>query len=142
MPKGKGTKPRDVARRFRPTFLTDADGRFPVVRGLKYQNACYISELGGEANLSHMERTLVKRIVHLSYLVELKEAVLIGGGALDVNEYITAVNCLSGLLSKIGLKRRAKLLPSLKDYLNANTKPEPVKEAPSPAPSGHNKEDA
>ena len=126
MPKGKGTKPREVARRFRETFLTDLDGRYPVVRGLKYRHACYTSDLGGTANLSAMEQTLVKRIVHLEHLVEQKESALIGGAAVDISEYLSAVNCLSGLLSKIGLKRRARNV-SLKDVLQ-----QPAQSGPQP----------
>ena len=130
---GKGTKPREVARRFRPSFLSDLDGRYPVVRGLKYRFACYTSDLGGTATLSAMEQTIVKRIVHLEHLVEQKESALIAGTVTDITEYLASVNCLSGLLNRIGLKRRAKQL-SLKDYLNHANKPEPVA-APSPAPS-------
>lgn len=131
MPKGKGTKPRTVARRFRPSFLSDLDGRYPVVRGLKYRYGCYLSDLGGTANLSTMEQTIVKRIVHLEHLVEQKESAIIRGTATDITEYIASVNCLSGLLNRIGLKRRSKQI-SLRDYLNA--KPEPLT-APSPAPT-------
>lgn len=131
MPKGKGTKPRTVARRFRPSFLSELDGRYPVVRGLKYRYGCYLSDLGGGTNLSTMEQTIIKRIVHLEHLVEQKESALIAGTGTDINEYLASVNCLSGLLSKIGLKRRAKQL-SLKDYLSAKPEPTP---APSPAPA-------
>lgn len=118
MPKGKGTKPRTVARRFRPSFLSDLDGRYPVVRGLKYRYGCYLSDLGGTANLSTMEQTIIKRIVHLEHLVEQKESALIAGAGTNINEYLASINTLSGLLSKLGLRRRAKPL-SLKDYLNA-----------------------
>jgi hypothetical protein len=128
MPKGKGTKPRQVAKRFRPSFLSDLDGRYPVVRGLKQRLACYLSDLGGPANLSTMEATVVKRIVHLEHLVEQKESAIIRGTATDITEYIASVNCLSGLLNRIGLKRRSKQI-SLRDYLNA--KPE----SPPPAPT-------
>ena len=46
--------------------------------------------------------------------------------------YLSAINVLSGLYSKVGMKRRAKTL-SLKDYLS--NKPEPQL-APQPAPLG------
>lgn len=134
MPKGKGTKPRAVARRFRPSFLSDLDGRYPVVRGLKYRYGSYLADLGGVATLSTMEQTIVKRIVHLEHLVEQKESALIAGTGTDINEYLSSVNCLSGLLNRIGLKRRAKQL-SLKDYLNHANKPEPPV-APSPRKEG------
>lgn len=129
MPKGQGTKPREVARRFRPTFLSDLDGRYPVVRGLKYRYACYTSDLGGTANLSHMEQTAVKRIVHLEHLVEQKESSLIRGDAIDINEYLHTVTCLSSLLSKIGFKRRAKIV-SLKEIFNQP--PAPQTQEPQP----------
>lgn len=119
MPKGKGTKPRQVAKRFRPSFLSDLDGRYPVVRGLKQRFACYLSDLGGAASLSTMEQTIVKRIVHLEHLVEQKESALIAGAGTNINEYLASINTLSGLLSRIGLKRRAKML-SLKDYLSSS----------------------
>lgn len=134
MPRGKGTKPRTVDKRFRPGFIADLDGRYPVVRGLKHRLACYLSDLGGPANLSHMEQTVVKRIVHLEHLVEQKESAIIRGTATDIHEYIASVNCLSGLLNRIGLKRRAKKI-SLHDYLDAKRQPEPQQPAPLPAPS-------
>ena len=121
---GKGTKPREVARRFRLSFLSDLDGRYPVVRGPKYRYGCYLADLGGEQNLSTMEQTLVKRIVHLEHLVEQKESVLLRGGAFDVHGYLAAINTLGGLLSKIGLKRRARQI-SLKDYLANSQQPAP-----------------
>lgn len=132
MSKGKGTKPRTVDKRFRPGFIADLDGRYPVVRGLKHRFACYLADLGGAANLSHMEQTVVKRIVHLEHLVEQKESSLIRGESVEVHSYLASVNTLLGLLSKIGLKRRAKTL-SLKDYLTHAHKQEP-QSAPSPAP--------
>ncbi len=138
MPKGKGTKPRTVARRFRPSFLSDLDGRYPVVRGLKYRLGCYLSDLGGAANLSTMEQTIVKRIVHLEHLVEQKESTLIAGTGINLNEYLASINTLSNLLSRIGLKRRAKSI-SLKDYLN-NSKPEPPL-APKPGDDAHNEKE-
>ena len=122
---GNGTKPRNVAPRYRPSFLSDLDGRYPVARGLKYRLKCYVSDLGGIETLSRMEETLVKRIVHLEHFVELKESALVNGGPMAVGEYLLAVNCLSGLLSKIGLKRRAKQI-SLTDYLHDKTVPKPT----------------
>jgi hypothetical protein len=132
MPKGKGTKPRTVARRFRPSFLSDLDGRYPVVRGLKQRFACYLADLGGMSNLSTMEQTIVKRIVHLEHLVEQKESALLAGTGTNINEYLASINTLSGLLSKLGLRRRAKTL-SLKDYLTA-----PHLQEPQPGVRAHN----
>jgi len=116
MPRGKGTKPRTVDKRFRPGFIADLDGRYPVVRGLKHRFACYLADLGGMENLSHMEQTVVKRIVHLEHLVEQKESSLIRGESVEVHTYLACVNSLSGLLSKLGLKRRARPI-SLSDYM-------------------------
>ena len=113
MPKGKGTKPRAVARRFRPSFLSDLDGRYPVVRGLKQRFACYLSDLGGTANLSTMEQTIIKRIVHLEHLVEQKESALLAGTGANINEYLASVNTLSGLSAKLGFRRPRTAHPGL-----------------------------
>jgi len=113
-----------VPRRYKGGFLSELDGRSPDVRGLKYRRACLISDLGGSTNISRMEEHLVDRIVHLIYLAEEQELALVAGKKITVHEYLAAVTTLTSLLSKLGLKRRAKSI-SLKDYLNAQ-----------PAPSG------
>lgn len=131
-PGQKSDKSITVPPRYKGGFLKDLDGRAPVVRGLRYRRACLQSDLGGTANLSTMEHTIIDRIVHLIYLAEETELALASGNKIHVADYLSTINCLSGLLSKVGLKRRVKQI-SLKDYLN--NKPESISAPKQPAPS-------
>jgi hypothetical protein len=120
-----------VPRRYKGGYLDDLDGRSPDVRGVRYVRACLESDLGGAANISRMESSLVDRSAFLIYLAEEMELAVLRKKPIHVTEYLAVVNSLSGLLSRLGLRRRAKTL-SLKDYLSS-AKPEPPT-APSPAP--------
>ncbi len=122
-----------VPRRYKGGYLDDLDGRSPDVRGVKYVRACIESDLGGTANISRMESSLVDRSAFLIYLAEETElAVLSGKKTINITEYLSVVTALSNLLARLGLKRRAKTL-SLRDYLTS-AKPEPQAAAPLPAP--------
>jgi len=54
-------------------------------------------------------------------LIEKKESTLAHGETVDVNAYLAALNTLSSLLGKLGLRRRAKQVPSLSDYVSGRT---------------------
>ena len=133
MPSGKVEKPTDVEARYQEDFLLHLDGRVRVAKSLRERLGALVSDLGGHDSLSYQERSLCKRIVHLERVIEKYECTLAHGGTVDMHLYLSAINVLSGLYSKVGMKRRAKTL-SLKDYLNAQ----------QPAPSGPHpsKEDA
>jgi hypothetical protein len=118
---GTGTKPTDISKRFRADFLENLDGRVAAVKTLHERLSALVSDLGGFENLSYQEKTLCKRVVHLERLIEKKESTLVNGGTVDVHEYLAAVNSLAGLLTKIGLRRRAKQVPSLSDYVSGRT---------------------
>lgn len=111
--------------------MESMDGRVRVARELRDRLHALASDLGGLASLSYQEQSLCKRLVHLERLVELKELKLAQGGRLDENLYFNAINSLSGLLTKIGLKRRVKVL-SLADYLNGKPANEPTPTTATP----------
>lgn len=117
-----GSKPTEVPLRFGERFLADMDGRSEVARTLRDRLQALVSDLGGLSSLSYQEVSLCRRLIHLERLVEQKELRLAQGGKLDENLYFNSINSLSGLLSKIGLKRRVKIL-ALKDYLEAKATP-------------------
>lgn len=128
-----------VPRRYKGGYLDDLDGRSPAVRGVKYVRACIESDLGGTANISRMESSLVDRSAFLIYLAEETElAVLSGKKTINITEYLSVVTALSNLLARLGLKRRAKSI-SLKDYINSS-KPEPSS-APKPGGDAPNKKE-
>jgi len=128
---GKSSLPIDVPRRYEEGFLEEMDGRGEVVKLLRQRLAQLTGDLGGLDGLSYQERSLCKRIIHLERQLDKKELSLAHDTPIDESSYYNAINALSGLFAKIGLKRRAKLVNSLSAVLNAAKQPEPQ---PAPQP--------
>jgi hypothetical protein len=95
------------------------DGRGRTVRTLRQRLGSLISDLGGAPQLSYQEKSLCKRLIHLERLIERKESTLAHGGNIVESDYLNAINTLSGLCSKIGMKRRAKPVGTLAQLLGA-----------------------
>jgi hypothetical protein len=136
-PGQKSEKATDVSGPYDPT--QEVDGRSVVGRTLRDRLRGLVSDLGGLTNLSYQELSLCKRITHLERLLERQESILAHSGSVDLNCYYSAINTLSGLFSKIGMKRRARKIQSLEDYLKRSTpapgpahqdttSPQPIKE--------------
>ena len=121
-------KPTDVPARFERNFLDSMDGRAEIVRTLRQRLGALVSDLGGLDSLSYQERSLCKRAIHLERLIEKRELTLAHNGTIDESGYLSAINVLNGLFSKLGMKRRSKQI-SLKDYLSHKPEPQP---APQP----------
>ncbi|TKB77282.1 MAG: hypothetical protein E8D42_14275 [Nitrospira sp.] len=131
---GKSDLPTDIPARYDEAFLEEMDARSEVYKMMSQRLLSLVTSLGGLDGLSYQERSLCKRAIHLERLIEKRELTLAINGTIDEPGYFNAINALSGLYTKLGLKRRAKQI-SLRDYLNHANKPEPPS-APSPAPSG------
>jgi hypothetical protein len=121
-----GSKPTEVETHYSTRFMEDLDGRSAVAKELRARLRALTADLGGATGLSYMELSLCKRAVHLERLIETKELTLASGRKVDENKYTNCVATFSGLLSKIGLKRRVKIL-ALNDYLLS--KATPIKQA-------------
>lgn len=135
-PGQKSDKATEIAERFGEDFLESMDGRGRTVRTLRQRLGALVSDLGGAPHLSYQEKSLCKRFVHIERLIERKESTLAHGGNIVESDYLNAINTLSGLCSKIGMKRRAKPTTSLPDYLESfASATEPVTEN-SPLPQG------
>jgi hypothetical protein len=136
--KGKAPKATDLPARYDAAFSKGKmDGRGRVAKSLHERGGAFISDLGGLASLSSQELSLVKRILHLERMIEKRELSMAHGGPIDENAHIAGLNCLSGLFSKLGLKRRVKQI-QLSDYLK--TKPGPDVQV-QPANDGHNQKE-
>ena len=138
---GKSTLLTDLPERYAREFLNAIDKRVRVAKVLGgILNAIY-ADLGGKENVSVMQQMLCEKIGYLKLMTAKTELTMARGGRIDEAAYLNAVNTLSGLLSKIGLKRRAKQI-SLKDYLNAQPAPQPTEPQPGASPQPTNKENA
>ena len=114
----KGRKATEIAERYQEDFLEAMDGRGRIVKTLRQRLGALVADLGGLAELSYQERSLCRRVIHLERHIERKELSLAHGGTVEETDYLSAINCLSGLFSKIGIKRRSKPVMSLQDYLS------------------------
>ncbi len=106
------------------------DGRSRVGKALAQWRGNLVADLGGEENLSTQEQVLVEQVTRLHLIIESIDGWLFqrkGGMAnrrkhalLPVaRERVALVTALRGLLVDLGLKRRAKTLPTLAEYLTA-----------------------
>ncbi len=119
----RSVKAIEITQSYDENFMASMDGRTLVARELRDRLHALSADLGGWSSLSYQERSLCRRLIHLERLVEQKELRLATGGRfrpMDENVYFNSINALSGLLSKIGLKRRVKIL-ALGDYLQSKT---------------------
>jgi len=117
----RSDKAVEIAERYTEGFLEDMDGRRTAARALRDRLHALASDLGGISALSYQEISLCKRVVHLEGLIQMKELSLAQNQKVDELSYFHAITVLSSLLSKLGLRRRARQLPSLSEYLSNKT---------------------
>ena len=122
------TKAIEVGSRYDENFVSELDGRYRTAKTLRQRLRELTNDLGGLPGLSYQERSLCKRAIHLERVVEKFESTLAHGGSVEFNHYFGLVNTLSGLWSKLGMKRRAKvvrdLAMELKEQLTHDAQPQ------------------
>jgi hypothetical protein len=102
-------------------LLPGVDGRSRWVRRAKDIISEHLSDLGGVANTSAADRSLVKRIAALTVELERLEVHFATNQGTDaeMDLYVRASGCLRRYLSDIGLERRARdVTPTLSTYLD------------------------
>ena len=100
-----------------PGWLETLDHRTALARDLhaRYREVC--KDLGGVDSLSYMQRSLIERGIWLEYWLANQERELATGGDFDVSRWIQAANSLQGIYSRLGLERRQRDVPDLREYL-------------------------
>lgn len=105
--------------RFIQGWLNALDGRTAVAQVMRERYRIFTDDLGGANGLSYAQRSLVERALWLEYWLANQEQTLAGGqGEFDVGKWVQAANSLQGILTKLGLERKARDVPNLADYLN------------------------
>lgn len=104
---------------FTPKFLDQLDGRTVVARTLRARLGEIMGDLGGEDQLSYAQRSLARRAVWLESWIETQEAEAADGKQVDIGRQVQALNSLVGLWRTLGLERRQKNAPSLREYIKA-----------------------
>lgn len=108
--------------------LQDIDHRSAEMRRLRDLLSSHVSDLGGEANISHSERLLVSRASMLSLLAEMQERGFVKANmvvkAAELDQYVRVVNTLRRLCETLGLQRRQKdITPDLQTYIRSKVRP-------------------
>lgn len=94
---------------YTPNWLERMDSRTALAQQLRDRYQRMTSDLGGEAHLSYMQRSLVTRALHLEYFLELEELKLRETpDKFDSGKWTQANNALGGLLNKLGLERQSR----------------------------------
>jgi len=103
--------------KFNTGWLSELDGRTAIAQEMRERFRAFTDDLGGADTLSYAKRSLVERALWLEFWLAQQEQALAGGSDFDVGKWTQAANALQGILSKLGLDRRAKDVPSLNEYL-------------------------
>jgi len=118
---GTERKGPQIPSKFSTGFLARLDGRYLLVKELKTFYDAIISDLGGTDNLSTIQKTLVERYVWtIAFLRSLEQKIPTcdaSEGAELLGRFTQATNTAIGLAKTLGLKRTAKPVVSLENYI-------------------------
>jgi hypothetical protein len=104
-------------------WLERFDKRTKVWRAANDREQALISDAGGDENLSHARRSLIRRAVFLELLAETQEMRFTSGEPLDIGAYTQAFNSMLGAYRILGLERKAKPTESLHDLMHVPDDP-------------------
>lgn len=99
---------------FSPRFWSDADGRIALVKKIRRKADEYKEDCGAD---NAMMDTLCERAAFLRVRIDTYEIEYAEGKAIPDGVYTQMVNCLSGLLSKLGLETKERAPESLSTIL-------------------------
>jgi len=111
-------KQQTPPNKFNTGWLSQLDGRTGVAQVMRERFNAFTADLGGVEHLSYAQRSLVERALWLEYWLAQQEQNLATGADFDVGKWTQAANSLQGILTKLGLERKAKDVPNLHDYIN------------------------
>lgn len=118
---GKGSDgARKGASKVKLLTLDELDGRTTAAKRVRETRAEVIADLGGEANLSTMERIAVDNVAMLDAMLKDASARWLMGEALDVSVIATLQNTFNRTATAIGWQRRARdVTPDVRSYMTA-----------------------
>jgi len=121
-----------VPAKYSTGFLDNLDGRLGVARDLRQRFEALTGDLGGSDSLSYAQRSLCERALFLEFWLARQEATLANGGKFEIGPWVQATNSLQGIFAKLGLKRVAKDVPHLEEWIRRRDE----RRAQSPGRSG------
>jgi hypothetical protein len=101
-----------------PLFTRDVlDGRTSVAKAFDGLVRDIYADLGGRDQLSRIEIALVEGFAGACVVLDQLNARLLQDQRIDLSEFAQASNAMVRIASRLGLKRRAREVPSLAEYL-------------------------
>jgi hypothetical protein len=100
--------PSKATGKLRLLTLGHLDGRTAAARRARELIEAIQKDLGGGDRLSEGERQLVQRAAVLGAYIESCEVKWLGGEAVDLADYLAAINAQRRVLATIGLERRSR----------------------------------
>lgn len=111
----------EIPERFAGGYLDRLDGRTAIAVTMRARWQAMTDDLGGEASLSYLQRSLVERALWIEYWIAQQERILADGGEADIGRMTQATNSLLGLYRTLGIERRQKDVTTLASYLKSKT---------------------
>ena len=113
------SKQQDIPQKFTPGFIAALDGRTGVAQEMRERFSELTRDLGGADQLSYQQRSLCERVLWLEHWIRVQETALARGdnAAFDVGRYTQASNAIQGIYAKLGLRRVARDVPSLGEFI-------------------------
>jgi hypothetical protein len=99
-------------------LLDNIDGRSRMARRYRDIAAALIADAGGTERCSETRLQLIRRFAALSVQAEQLESRLANGEEINLAAHAHISSTLVRLVSRLGINRQAKAIPSLSDYLD------------------------
>ena len=112
-----GRQARQVAAlqtTFQPRFIETADQRLRAIKLIRQRLERLKEEAGCD---SFQKEMLAEQAIFIAVQLETMKVTALEGGEFSPGSYTQMVNCLAGLLGKIGLQRQAAKVLDLNAYL-------------------------
>jgi hypothetical protein len=102
-------------------LLPGIDGRSKSARRYRDLIRAYAGDLGGEANLTEIQRSAVRQAAALTVQSESMQAQIIRGEMVDADQLVRVSNLLARMLKSMGVAKGGKTPPkrTLKDIIEA-----------------------
>ena len=112
---------KEPPEKFQKGFLEDMDERYNLTHELRDRHKQLTTDLGGIDALSYAEKSLIERSLWIEYFVQRREKQLLlePDKEPDIDSWFKGVKTLEIIFSKLGLKRKAKEVQSITDYLKS-----------------------
>jgi hypothetical protein len=109
-------------------LLRAEDSESPIAQRYLAVLANMCSDAGGLDRCTEVRLQLIRRFSALAVHAELMDSKFIAGKDVDVLRYAVIASCLCRIASRIGMKRAAKQVPYLSEYMEitATNKLEPL----------------